>query len=88
MDDLPTPTPSEPQLSADDLRLFLTGVTPGWYRTADLYPRYLAWAERSGRAPVTVQRLGVAIRRNLRLDSAYTQGHVKVWNIDSKLLAP
>lgn len=76
-----TPFPWSGSITSEDLRAVLRGVTPGTYRTMDLYPRYRAWASECGKAVQTAKTLGEAIRRSgiERLGSSH--GHVAVWAI-------
>lgn len=39
----------------------LPGLEPGWYRAADLLPRYNSWAKGAGRAEATAKQLGEAL---------------------------
>lgn len=59
----------------------LIGVTPGTYRTRDLYPRYQAWAERLGKPVASAKSLGEAIGRMGVERHSSSHGHVTVWNI-------
>lgn len=72
-------------MSEYDLRSFLAGVKPDWYRTKDLYPRYLAWAQRQGKDPASAKTLGEMIRRVLRPDRRYAHGHLSVWKITEEM---
>lgn len=83
--DLPTPQPRV-VITADDLRAALTGIPDGWYRTSDLLPRYLAWAEGNGKPVVDTKTLGEAIARTLRPRRKTGHGTVATWWIDARAL--
>lgn len=88
MTDLPTPLPSpepRPIVTADDLRAALAGVPDGWYRSADLLPRYLAWAEREGKPELNAKGLGEAIARELKPEKR-AKHHSAIWRIDERNL--
>lgn len=72
-------------LSEADIRSFLAGMKPGYYRTADLYPRYLAWTARENRDPVTAKTLGEVIRRKLTPERGAAHGHVAAWKITAEM---
>lgn len=87
MTDLPTVKPLAVVQGAD-LGPALTGVEPGWYKTADLLPRYNAWAESNGKPTVTGKTLGEAIRREYgATQSRRAHGNVTMWYLDEKVLA-
>lgn len=85
MADLPNPTPRA-LLTEADLQAAFEGIEPGWYRTADLLPRYAAWAEREGRAPTTTRSLGWAIRTAFQPQARKVHGNVAVWYLDEATL--
>ena len=76
------------RLTLKELHGFLGGLTPGWYKTRDLYPRYVAWAEREGKTPVTVKALGESIKRELNPDRSFASGHASVWHILEHMTRP
>lgn len=71
-----------PMPTENDLKAALGNMPPGRYRTADLLTRYTAWAEREGKPVPTAQRLGMAIARELCLDSDRGHGNVTVWIVN------
>jgi hypothetical protein len=75
-------------VSPEDVRAVLVGITPGWYRTADLYPRYAAWAASKGREVASAKTLGEVIRRGLRLERRTVHGHVAAWHVTEDLTSP
>lgn len=90
MTELPMPVPmsfsgSSVPLPLEDLRQVLIGIEPGWYRTRDLYPRYVAWAESQGKTPASVKTMGEAIRRELDVERGVTHGNVSRWYITEEL---
>lgn len=91
MDDLPMvkplPRPPEP-LTREDLVDMLTGLEPGYYLTRDLYPRYLAWAKKNHRDPVTVLSLGQSISRRVGLGwRRRSSQQMKMWHVTPEGLA-
>jgi len=59
----------------------LTGLRPGWYVVADLYPRYLAWAEREKKPAVHPISVGISMRQlvgagNVRVPSKGNTGRM------------
>jgi hypothetical protein len=76
------PGPSVPE---SDIRAVLKGIEPGWYRTRDLYPRYVAWAERQGKKAASSKSLGESIRRSLALEVSRAHGNVTRWHITEAL---
>lgn len=89
MDKLPDVTPvnlTGARPPRKDIVDFLVGLPDGWYRTRDLYPRYVAWAEREGKTPATVKGLGEGIRHRLDPHRASSHGNVSVYWIDADLL--
>lgn len=61
-----------------DLQSALAGVEPGEYRTAQLLPMYLEWAEREGREAVDAKTLGECMRKELCLESRKSHG-ATIW---------
>lgn len=88
MSDLPEVRPLATTLVAgEDLASAFQGLEPGWYRTADLLPRYLAWAGKSERPGVTAKVLGEAITRTWpETPRRKVSGGVSAWWLDEKTL--
>jgi hypothetical protein len=89
MDDLPyvPPTQIADPPTREDLIELLTGLAPGWYRSRDLHPRYLVWAERKGRTPVTIKTLGETISRVMMLDKRRSKGNVVQFRVTPDAVA-
>lgn len=67
------------------LRAAFHGIEPGWYRSADLLPRFNAWAKEAGKEEVSVKTLGEAISKELAC-RVKKRGHASVWWIDEPTL--
>lgn len=46
----------------NDFLDLVKGLTPGWYTSRMLYPRYLVWAENNMHEPVGMHSLGARLR--------------------------
>ena len=79
MSGLPEVTPVQ-MVNQDDVRAVIEGLAPGWYRTRDLWPRYLAWAEREGKTPGTKIRFGIVLRQ-VAMESKIVRDHVAAHRI-------
>lgn len=88
MSDLPEVRPLATTIvDGEDLASAFQGLEPGWYRTADLLPRYLAWAEKNGKAEVTKKVLGEAITRTWsNTPRRKVFGGVSAWWLDKETL--
>lgn len=50
-------------MTTEDFRSLVTGLRPGRYTTAQLYPRYQVWAENERRATIGRHAFGIYLRR-------------------------
>ena len=87
MTDLPDvrPVNSSALVTDDQVRAVLVGLEPGWYVARDLYPRYLAYAEREGLAPGSRAALGNALRRVTPPSDRFAHGHSRLYQVTEEL---
>jgi hypothetical protein len=74
------PRPAPADLSIEDVREVIRGLEHGWYRTRDLYPRYVAWAEQVGKEPVGRVQLGRVLYQVA--DGSYISSGVRVFELN------
>lgn len=89
-ENLPVPAPfvaGPAQPTIIDIRRALSGIQPGWYRSADLLPRYNAWAEQNGRPQTNARLLGIGIRHGLTPESRNLHGNLRAWNLTADHLS-
>lgn len=83
---IPLDSPTATRLSTADAWRMIQGLQPGRYITADLYPRYVAWATREG-VPVGGRKiLGEALRRLIGRDAGKAHGNVSVFELTREVL--
>lgn len=80
MVDLPDVKPTD-ILTSQDLVEVITGLSPGWYRSRDLHPRYKAWAESQHREVREVGMLGQMIGRTRLLERRTITGGIALWHV-------
>jgi hypothetical protein len=81
-----TPRSAPAEVSIEDVRAMIKGLRHGWYKTRDLYPRYLAWAKQAGKRPANRVRLGQALLQVA--DSSYVAGHIRVFELNDPGVLP
>jgi hypothetical protein len=83
MSELPLPVPhtSSPLDTARNLREAFAGIAPGAYRSADLLPRYNAWAKSNSHPDITPKTLGEWIKKAWNPERSWAHGHVAVFHL-------
>lgn len=90
--DLPPVVPMSAPLYVieEQAREVLIGLEPGWYTVRDLYPRYLAWAEREKVNPATKIQYGMTMRRITEASGSSGPnvfGHVRLYGVTEEMTA-